>query len=69
MENGKKKLVDPKDYMSIPFQGKIALKISKIYDGSCVSLICEAQEVLIEDVYQPPSIFDDYSDAEDSDVE
>ena len=65
VENGKKKLVDPKDYISIPFVGKIALKISKIYDGSCVSLICEAQEVLIEEVFYPPSIFDEYPDAEE----
>ena len=69
VENGKKKLVDPKDYIGISFHGKIALKISRIYDGNCVSLICEAQEVLIEDFYHPPSIFDEYSDAEDSDVE
>ena len=55
--------------MSIPFVGKIALKISKIYDGSCVSLICEAKEVLIEDVFIPSSIFDEYPDAEDSDAE
>ena len=46
VENGKKKLADPKDFIGIPFHGKIALKISKIYDGSCVSLICEAKEVL-----------------------
>ena len=65
VENGKKKLIDPKDFIGIPFQGKIALKISKIYDGSCVSLICEAKEVLIEDVFTPPSVFDEYSDAEE----
>ena len=65
VENGKKKLVDPKDYMSIPFVGKMALKIAKIYDGSCVSLICEAQEVLIEEVFYPPSIFDEYPNAEE----
>ena len=65
VENGKKKLIDPKEYIGIPFQGKIALKISKIYDGSCVSLICEAKEVLIEDGFTPPSVFDEYSDAEE----
>ena len=69
VENGKKKLVDPKDYIGIPFVGKIALKISKIYDGNCVSLICEAKEVLIEDIYSQPSFFDEYSDAEESDVD
>ena len=69
MENGKKKLIDPKDFIGIPFVGKIALKIAKIYDGTCVSLICEAKEVLIEDVYSPPSFFDEYSDAEESDVD
>ena len=65
VENGKKKLIDPKDFIGIPFQGKIALKISKIYDGSCVSLICEATEVLIEDVFTPPSVFDEYPNAEE----
>ena len=65
VENGKKKIIDPKDFIGIPFHGKIALKIAKIYDGSCVSLICEAKEVLIEDVFTPPSVFDEYSDAEE----
>ena len=65
VENGKKKLIDPKDFVGIPFQGKIVLKIAKIYDGSCVSLICEAQEVLIEDIFPQPSVFDEYSDAEE----
>ena len=65
VENGKKKLIEPKEYIGIPFLGKIVLKISKIYDGSCVSLICEAKEVLIEEVFVPPSIFDEYSDAEE----
>ena len=58
VENGRKRIVDPKDYMGIPFVGQIVLKIAKTYDGSCVSLICEAREVLIEEVFVPPSIFD-----------
>ena len=64
-ENGQKRIIEPKDYMGISFVGKIALKIAKIYDGSCVSLICEAKEVLIEEVFVPPSIFDEYPDAEE----
>ena len=64
VENGKKKSIDPKDFIGIPFQGKIALKISKISDGSCVSLICEAKEVLIENVFTPPSFFDEFPNAE-----
>ena len=69
VENGKKKLIDPKDFIGIPFSGKILLKISKIYYGSCVSLICEAKEVLIEEIFTQPSVFDEYSDAEESDTE
>ena len=65
VENGQKRIVGPKDYMGIPFVGRIVLKIAKIYDGSCVSLICEAKEVLIEEVFIPPSIFDEYPDAEE----
>ena len=51
--------------MGISFVGKIALKIAKTYDGPCVSLICEAKLVLIEEVFIPPSIFDEYPDAEE----
>ena len=65
MENGKKKSIDPKDFIGIPFHGQIALKISKIYDGSCVSLICEAKEVLIENIFTPPSFFDEFPNAEE----
>ena len=65
VENGKKKSIDPKDFIGIPFQGKIALKISKIYDGTCVSLICEAKEVLIENVFTQPSFFDEFPNAEE----
>ena len=67
LEGGKKKLIDPIDYVGIPFSGQILFNIAKIYDGSCVSLICEAKEVLIEDIFSQPSVFDEYSDAEDSD--
>ena len=53
-------------YIGIPFQGKVVMKISKVYEGStCVSLVCEAKEVLIEEVFLPPSHFDEYSDDED----
>ena len=66
VSNGKKKLVNPLDYIGIPFQGKVVMKISKVYEGStCVSLVCEAKEVLIEEVFLPPSHFDEYSDEED----
>ena len=67
VEGGKKKQVDPRDFIGIPFTGQILFKIAKIYDGSCVSLICEAKEVLIEEFFSQPSVFDEYSDAEDSD--
>ena len=66
LEGNKKRLVEPLDYVGVPFTGQVFFKISRIYDGSCVSLICEAQEILIEDVYQK-SFFDEYSDDEDSD--
>ena len=45
--------------------GQIVMRIAKIYNGSCLSLICEAKEVLIEKIQTQPSYFDEYSDAED----
>ena len=66
LEGNKKRLVEPLDYVGIPFTGQVFFKIARIYDGNCVSLICEAKEVLIEDIYQN-SVFNEYSDVEDSD--
>ena len=66
MEGNKKRLIEPLDYVGIPFSGQVFFKIARIYDGNCVSLICEAKEVLIEDTFQK-SVFEEYSDAEDSD--
>ena len=65
LSNGKNKIVNPSNYIGIPFLGKIVMRIAKIYSGSCLSLICEAKEVLIEKIQTPPSYFDEYPDAED----
>ena len=32
---------------------RLLMRIAKIYNGSCVSLICEAKEVLIEEIFKP----------------
>ena len=66
LEGNKKRLVEPLDYVGIPFTGQVFFNIARIYEGDCVSLICEAKEILIEDVFQK-SLFVEYSDAEDSD--
>ena len=65
LSNGKKKIINPLNYIGVPFTGKIVMRIAKIYNGSCLSLICEAKEVLIEEIQTQPSYFDEYSDAED----
>ena len=69
LSNGKKKKLDkPNSYVGIPFQGQVVLRISKVYEGgTCLSLVCEAKEVLIEEIQNPPSYFDEFSDVEDSD--
>ena len=43
LEGNKKRLVEPLDYVGIPFTGQVFFKIARIYDGNCVSLICEAK--------------------------
>ena len=67
VEGNKKRLIEPLAYLGIPFSGQVFFKIARIYDGNCVSLICEAQEILIEEIFFRASVFDEYSDAEDSD--
>ena len=60
----KKNLLTHSIILEFLLQVKFIFKISHIYDGNCVSLICEAQEILIEDTFQK-SVFDEYSDAEE----
>ena len=65
LSNGKKKIINPHNYIGIPFSGQVVMRIAKIYNGSCLLLICEAKEVLIEEIQTQPSYFDEYPDAED----
>ena len=65
LSNGKKKIINPHNYIGVPFTGKIVMRIANIYNGSCLSLICEAKEVLIEEIQTQPSYFDEYPDVED----
>ena len=39
---------NPFDYINIQFYSRIVLKISRIYDGKCLSIICEANEVVVQ---------------------
>ena len=42
------KVIDPLDDVHIPFYARIVMRISRIYDGNCLSLICEANEVIVQ---------------------
>ena len=42
------KIIDPFEMVSIPFYARIVMRISRIYDGNCLSLICEANEVIVQ---------------------
>ena len=46
--NGEKKIYDPFGYIGMTLSGRIVMKIAKIYFGSCLSLVCEAREVLFQ---------------------
>ena len=39
---------DPFEMVSIPFYARIVMRISRIYEGNCLSLICEANEVIVQ---------------------
>ena len=42
------KIIDPFEMVSIPFYARIVMRISRIYEGNCLSLICEANEVIVQ---------------------
>ena len=42
------KIIDPFDEVNIPFYARIVMRISRIYDGKYLSLICEANEVIVQ---------------------
>ena len=42
------KIIDPFDEVNITFYARIVMRISRIYEGNCVSLICEANEVIVQ---------------------
>ena len=46
--NGEKKINDPFDYIRMTLSGRIVMRIAKIYFGSCLSLVCEAREILFQ---------------------
>ena len=39
---------NPFDYVNIPYYARIVLRISRIYDGHCLSIICEANKVIVQ---------------------
>ena len=39
---------DPFDDVKTPFYARIVMRISRIYEGNCLSLICEANEVIVQ---------------------
>ena len=39
---------DPFDEVNITFYARIVMRISRIYEGNCLSLICEANEVVVQ---------------------
>ena len=41
---------NPHNFLGEAISGRIKMKISRIYNGSCLSLICEAKEVFIKDI-------------------
>ena len=39
---------DPFEMVSIPYYARIVMRISRIYEGNCLSLICEANELIVQ---------------------
>ena len=61
--------LDPHDMIGVPLKGKVILHLSRIFLGNVSSLTVSAREVLVENIVEPPSLFDEYDEPEESSEE
>ena len=60
-----KSSLDPHEMVGLPLKGKVILHLSRIFLGNVSSLTIFVREVLVEEIVQPVSLFDEYDDPEE----
>ena len=64
--SGEKKTKQPilrqKDLVNIPLRGQVVFSIKHLFCGNVKAITCIVDEVLVEEMVQPQSAFDEYED-------
>ena len=62
-EKKKKQLIlRQKDLVNMPLRGQVVFSIKHLFCGNVKAITCIVDEVLVEEIVQNPSAFDDYED-------
>ena len=61
-ENRKKPILRQKDFVNIPLRGQVVFSIKHLFCGNVKAITCIVDEVLVEEMVQAQSAFDDYED-------
>ena len=61
-ENRKKPILRQKDLVNIPLRGQVVFSIKHLFCGNVKAITCIVDEVLVEEMVQASSAFDDYED-------
>ena len=54
--------LDPHEMIGVPLKGKVILHLSRIFLGNISSLTVSVREVLVENIVESVSLFDEYDD-------
>ena len=69
LENGKKKpILKQKNLINVPLRGQVVFSIKHLFCGNVKSITCIVDEVLVEEMLQTASAFEEFEDHNEDDL-
>ena len=65
----KEELPKPTALINMPLRGQVVFSVKHLFCGNVKTITCIVDEVLVEEVVQASSAFDDFEDRNESDLE
>ena len=65
----KKPIPHPTKLINMPLRGQVVFSVKHLFCGNVKTITCIVDEVLVEEVVQSVSAFDDFEDKDESDLE
>ena len=65
----KKPIPHPTKLINMPLRGQVVFSVKHLFCGNVKTITCIVDEVLVEEVVQSVSAFDDFEDRDESDLE